>query len=219
MQFREGARVVTADGEKAGAIDRVVLDPDTKEVTHVVVHKGFLFTEEKVVPLSLVGQATDDKITLRLNADDLEALPDFEMAHYVAAPGDTSPVRSASAHWARPLYWYPPVGSTWPVAAFVGAEEPRYVLRTEQNIPEGAVALEEGARVLASDGKYVGDVERVFTDPLDDRVTHLVVSEGLFLKERKLVPATWLSLVFEDQVSLRVDSDFVSSLPEYQLED
>lgn len=83
MQFTEGAKVFTADGERVGAIDRVVLKPDTKEVTHLVVQKGFLFTEDKVVPMSLVGPATEDRVTLREDAGDLQALPDFEESHHV----------------------------------------------------------------------------------------------------------------------------------------
>jgi sporulation protein YlmC with PRC-barrel domain len=34
MQFKENTSVFTAHGEQVGDIDRVVLDPRTKEVTH-----------------------------------------------------------------------------------------------------------------------------------------------------------------------------------------
>lgn len=37
MEFREGTDVVTAGGEKVGEIERVVIDPRTREVTHIVV--------------------------------------------------------------------------------------------------------------------------------------------------------------------------------------
>ena len=83
MQLKPDTQVVTADGKRVGAIDRVVLKPDTKEVTHVVVQKGFLFSEDKVVPLSLIGPATADKVTLRPDAGDLQELPNFEESYYI----------------------------------------------------------------------------------------------------------------------------------------
>ncbi len=42
MQFKRGAEGFTADGRKVGGIDRVVIDPRTREVSHVVIRKGFL---------------------------------------------------------------------------------------------------------------------------------------------------------------------------------
>ena len=84
MQFKDGTAVFTSTGEEVGHIDRVVIDPGTKEVTGIVVRKGFLFTEDKVVPISLIAAATDERVTLREDAGDLQALPDFEETHYIA---------------------------------------------------------------------------------------------------------------------------------------
>jgi uncharacterized protein YrrD len=223
MQFTEGAKVFTADGERVGTIDRVVLEPDTKEVTHLVVQKGFLLTEDKVVPMSLVGPAMEDEVTLREDAGDLEKLPDFEETHYVpvgpAHPGPGPKPARGSVHWARPLYLYPPIGAWWTASGYADYAKPQYVVKTEENIPKGTVALEEGAKVIGSDGEQVGDVERIFTDPLEDRATHLLVSEGLILKDKKLIPTSWMSTVHEDEVHLLVGSDLVESLPEYQIQD
>jgi len=40
MQFRENADVFTPAGEKIGRLDRVVIDPGSFEVTHIVTQKG-----------------------------------------------------------------------------------------------------------------------------------------------------------------------------------
>jgi uncharacterized protein YrrD len=93
---------------------------------------------------------------------------------------------------------------------------PEYVLETSRNIPEGTVALKRGAKVLSSDDEQVGDIEEVLTEPAADRATHLVISEGLLLKEKKLVPTQWISAVLEDTVVLAVDAQTVEDLPEYQ---
>jgi uncharacterized protein YrrD len=212
VKLKEGANVFTWDGEKVGSIDRVVLDPNTKEVTHLVVQKGFLFTTDKVVPISLIGPVTEDRVTLREGVGDLEALPDFEEKHYIPTT-QIEGRKAPSASYVRPLYWYPPVSLNWGVA---GHPIPSYVVRTERHIPGGTVALEEGAKVVSSDGEHVGDVEAVLTDPEQDRATHLLISRGLLLKEEKLVPTTWVSTVSEDRVHLALGSHVLDQLPAYQ---
>jgi len=223
MQFKRGADVFTSDGEKVGEIERVVIDPKTDEVTHVVVEKGFLLTVDKVVPISLIGPATEDRVTLREDAGDLEALPDFEDRHYVLL-GDEGLKEASSRGYARPLHWYPPVRTTWwhgggylGYPGFFGYPVPPYVVETERNIPEGTVALKEGAEVITKGGEHVGDLEAVLTDPEEDRATHLVISQGLLLKERKLVPTSWVSTVMSDQVHLAVGVRLIEGLREYEL--
>jgi sporulation protein YlmC with PRC-barrel domain len=39
MQFKNNAEVFTSNGQEVGRINRVVLDPVTKEVTHVIIPK------------------------------------------------------------------------------------------------------------------------------------------------------------------------------------
>jgi uncharacterized protein YrrD len=215
MRLQKGATVSSWDGDKIGSIDRVVLNPKTKEVTHVIVEKGFLFTTDKVVPISLVGTATEDKVTLRQGASDLDKLPDFEKKYYVRVT-DPQEDRAPEAEYVPPLYWYPPIGLRWWGVPGYDYATPAYVVRTERHIPEGTVPLEEGAKVVSSDGEHMGDVEAVLTDPQQDRATHLVISKGLLFKDRKLVPTTWISRVMEAQVLLGVGTGLVHSLPEYR---
>ena len=116
MQFKEGAQVFTSDGEEAGKVDRVVLDPITNEITHLVVRKGFLFTEDKVVPIDLVQSATEERVELK-GVEDLDALPQFEETYYVRAeetePGRARAPGAYSPGYVRPYYWYPPPHITW----------------------------------------------------------------------------------------------------------
>lgn len=81
-------------------------------------------------------------------------------------------------------------------------------------IPQGTVALKEGARVITSNGQRVGNVERIYTAPGGDRATNLLISKGLLMKARKVIPTDLISSVLEEEVRLAVDSDFLNSLPE-----
>src|ERR1041384_4850571 len=83
MQFKQEAAVISADGQKVGHLARVVIDPRSNEITHLVVHQGVLFTEDKLIPISLVASAVEERVTRREAAKDLESLTDFEQTHFV----------------------------------------------------------------------------------------------------------------------------------------
>jgi len=216
MQIKHSATVHTAGGEDVGRIDRVVLDPRTKDVTHVVVRKGFLFTEDKVAPIDLIESATEDGVTLREDAGDLHALPPFEEIHYLRLSDEEwrdSPY-SYQAGYALPLYWYPPAAGFG--IPYGPADSHRLVTRKERNIPEGAVALKPGVKVTTADGKEAGTIEEVFTGPQADRLTGFVISQGLLFKDKKRVPANWISRLGEDEVQLAVVSRTLERLRAYE---
>jgi hypothetical protein len=60
--------------------------------------------------MSLVGPATEDRVILREDAGDLEKLPEYQESHYLQADGRLKPTPDL-AQPARPVYWYPPIGS------------------------------------------------------------------------------------------------------------
>src|SRR5439155_22796917 len=105
--------------------------PLTRDVTHVVVRKGFLFTEDKVVPIDLIATATEDRVMLRSDVGDPDALPQFEEAHYIPLAEAEPDIRHAAQN-ATPLYWYPPVGvAAWGYPGYF-ATGPLYVTHTEK---------------------------------------------------------------------------------------
>ncbi|MBZ0284127.1 MAG: PRC-barrel domain-containing protein [Anaerolineae bacterium] len=211
MQFKQDTSVFTADGRDVGRVDRVVLNPQTKQATHIVVRKGFLFTEDKIVPVSLISAATKDRVTLRPDAGDLDTLPPFEETHYI--PLNEAEARSAEylAGQAYPLYWYPPVGG------WMGYDFPLpYIEETQQNIPHNTIAVKDGAHVIAADDQRVGTIEQVFTDSATNRVTGFLISRGLIMKEKRFVPIHWVEHVTEDEVYLSVGAATLEGLREYQ---
>jgi uncharacterized protein YrrD len=214
MLFKQGVDVYSSDNEKIGTLHRVVMDPNTKEITHIVIKEGFLFTEDKVAPVDLIGSVTEDRISLQGSKEHLDKLPEYEETHYV--PRDAGVEDDTNA-----LYWYPPLGAWGPYGyehypVYPGS---LYLRKTEKNIPEGTVALLEGAKVISDDGHHVGNIETLITNPKDDRVTHLIISSGMLTKERKVIPVHWLKTVLDDdEVHLSVDSHLLERLPEYHPE-
>jgi uncharacterized protein YrrD len=212
VELKEGTSVVTAGGEEIGKINRFVLDPATNEVTHLVVQKGWLFAEDKVVPFELVSSATEDKVVLHEDIENLDELPPFEETHFIRAQeADVS--RGGSPRMGRhpAYYWYPPSGYVGYPVGFYGWPP----METIRNIPGDTIPLKEGTDVISSDGEHVGDIERLFVETDSNKATHFVISQGLF-KDRKLIPAHWVRTVEEEKVQLVVSSEFLESLPAYE---
>ena len=216
MQITEGTNVYTEDGKEVGTVDRVVLDPHTLKVTHLVVREGVIFSEDKVVPIDFIDFATEDQVMLRNDAPDPSELLPFEESHYTPITQQEESRMQEPLPQTPAMYWYPPVGAATWGRPYLPYLDPPFVVETIQNIPEGTIPLKEGADVSTADGEDVGEIERVFTDPESDRVTHFLISEGLFFKEKKLVPATWIDRVEENKVSLVVSSNLLDRLPKYE---
>jgi uncharacterized protein YrrD len=212
MEFKLDAKVFTADNRQIGHVDRVVLDPKTKEVTDIVVRKGLIFTEDKVVPTDLVAGTRDSQVILREGVEDLQTLPDFQKEYYVVIDREELGPGLPKEEYPLPLYYYPTVHKGAPTPYSIQ----KTVTETKRHIPEGTVALEEGARVFSADGQHVGDVERVFIYPRTDHASHFLISKGLLLKERKVIPVAWISTIEEDKVHLVVRSRLLERLREYQ---
>jgi uncharacterized protein YrrD len=219
IELKEGTSVFTSGGKDVGKINRFVLDPTTNEVTHIVVQKGWLFTEDKVVPFDMVRSATEDKVILNENVDNFDELPPFEETYYVEVDerdwGAQAPRRDAGFRSASAYYWYPPHGYLGYPAYGLG--HPYWSPGTvQQNIPDDTVPLKEGVDIISSDDEHVGDVERLLVDPDSNRVTHFVISQGLLFKDHKLIPASWIRSADEDKVHLIVSSKLLERLPSYE---
>lgn len=204
--FQKNASVLTARGKKIGSLKRVVLNPDTKVVTDIVVRtNGRLFTkEDKVVSIDLVDQTTESEIVLEDQAGELQYFPHFEIPYTVDAdkPQNDSPVVSG----------YAQVG---PVV-LSSPKEPVFIPETEQNIPEDTIAMKDSAKVITAEGKHVGNLERVIADSSVDQITHLIMSAGIFAKDKKLIPIRWVGAIGEDEIRLKVDKKSIEesdSLP------
>lgn len=207
MEFKQGSEVVSSDGERVGTVKWVVLDPISKKVGYLVVEKGLLFTQDKIIPVDFVESVEENRILLHETRDALGKLNDFEVTHYVPVSDDPDNVEA--------YYWYPPLSGV-NMGGYPLFPQPLYIEHTERNIPENYVALKEGARVIAEDGQDLGIVERVIADTKTDRATHFVISSGGLLKQRKLIPIHWVKDVSEEEIHLAVDSGFLERLPEFE---
>ncbi|HZW03456.1 MAG TPA: hypothetical protein VFF68_05995 [Anaerolineaceae bacterium] len=214
MQFKEGVTVFTANRNEVGTIGRVVIDPRTAEVTHLIVNQGLLLPDQKVVPVELVQTADADRVTLRKEVEDLEDYPNFEEQYYREMTAAERSRTGYAQQTTSSLYWYPPYGYASPLS--YPTYIPNTAVETVRNIPKRAVPLREGATVTSVEEEPVGAVERVFTEAETDEVTHFLISQGMLFKKHKLVPADWVQSISENEVHLAVGTEQLQDLPDYE---
>ena len=202
MLFQKNANVVDANGQQVGSLERVVLNPESKLVTDLVIRTGTLFNKsDKVIPVELIAETTENQIVLSRKAGELESFPPFEERYLIDVDDDTD----------QKLVDAPPVvyGNPGFGPMVVPAPGEQFVTQIDQNIPHGTVAMKEGAKVITADGKHVGNVERVLADASMDQVTNMEISKGIFTKEWRLIPMKWVKSMGEDEVRLRVNEDSI----------
>jgi uncharacterized protein YrrD len=215
VQFTKGAKVFNADGDQVGKVSRVVIDVKTQEVTDLVIERGTLLQDEKekVVPVELLNSEIQDRIVLRPTNQTIDDLPNYETTHYV--PVDQKGVPYSNLETS---YWYPPINFQTPAPGRVPAVPAELDAKTEPSLPEGRIAITEGAPVISADDKHIGDVAQVILDADGNSVTHFVIEKGFLLKERKLVPAFWASSMEDDKIRLSVDASLFDRLPDFHRE-
>src|SRR5438874_11729797 len=108
MQIKANALVISADGKDIGRVRWVVIDPHNDQVKDIVVRKGMLFTEDRVVPVGLVEETDGEKVQLKINAKVAESLELFEETFYAPADGEDTelPTGRLPATTLAPAYYW-----------------------------------------------------------------------------------------------------------------
>lgn len=224
MRIALDAKMRTRDGDDAGTVRRVIVDPRTNEVTDLVVRTGGLLGRYVLVPFQEVESAPDDggALRLRLGPRDLERLPAYQHAYYGTPPaGFAAPTAFGLpfSGYARPLWGTagqpapsvqsPPNDST-PERGLATTQAERSSTLIQDLALPAVTTVAKGAIVLGSDGKEIGVVDDVDVDPETGRITGITLRAGGLLRtlfgggERIHVSGAGIAEVGEE--SVRVNS-------------
>jgi len=69
--------VVGQGGEKIGTVKEVLVDGLNSELTHIIVHTGWIFGKDHAVPADLIERIDDGNVLLRVGKDEISVLPDL----------------------------------------------------------------------------------------------------------------------------------------------
>ncbi|QMU77002.1 PRC-barrel domain containing protein [Streptacidiphilus sp. PB12-B1b] len=173
-QYGIGARVHCQD-EDCGRLDRVVIDPVGKRLTHLVVDPRHGQGNKRLVPIDLVDPAatTADDVRLRCSLDGFEALDPAEETDFAPGTGELGyePEQMVSL----PYYGLGAGGVGIGDPGLMSPLNPAPVVY--DRVPAGEVQIRRGDRIEATDGE-IGKVKGLVVDPQDGGVTHVLLAEG-----------------------------------------
>jgi hypothetical protein len=197
-QFTIGARASCTDGH-CGEVRRLIIDPATETVTHLVIQPGHRQEAGRLVPVHLV-ETTDREIRLRCTRADFDKLDHAAERDMVEGPESSQIVAGPES--------LQMVGRLGRMTA--GASRHATVL--EDVIPVGEKEVGPGDQVHAVDGE-IGQVQGFLVDPGDDRVTHVLLQEGhLWGRKKVAIPISAVTGV-DAGIRLNLTKEQVGELP------
>jgi len=186
-----------------GRSEYVLINPQTDQVTNLVVRETASPNTEYVVPVELVSATIADTIQLHCSKAELEKMGKFVKTTYVE---EKMPMMSPGYGGGLGTYYYMP---------FVTAEMTVQVPEEQLQIPPGELGMTRGTRVEATDG-YIGHVDEFVVNPKNNRITHLVMREGhLWGQKDVIIPLSAMGERRADSVFLKLDKRQVESLPTF----
>jgi sporulation protein YlmC with PRC-barrel domain len=193
MDIPVNAEIVCADGT-VGRSTHIVLNPKTKEVTHVVVKEHGFMGLEHLVHVDQIVESTPTSIHLRCIKAEVREMELFNETEYVP---------SAIPHYVMgPSALDPYV-----------IPESRYMVLEHEHVPPGELAIRRGTNVEATDGR-VGQVDEFLVDSANDHITHLILREGhLWGQKDVTIPVSEIDRIEEDTVYLKIDKQRIEELP------
>jgi sporulation protein YlmC with PRC-barrel domain len=184
-EFAMGATASCVDGP-GGKVSRVIIDPATETVTHLVIEPKHRLGVGRLVPLDLVETTAGD-IRLRCTVEEFGALEPAQ---------ETELVDDVTGSLGLGGLNTPP-----PVPVII-----------QDVVPLGEADVDRGEPVHALDGE-IGRVQGFLVDPDDHRVTHVLLEEGhLWGRKKVSIPVSAVTGV-ENGIQLSLTKKQVEDLP------
>lgn len=211
MRVKLGEHLLTKDGQDAGVVDKVIMDPNSGEVTTVVVRRGGLLHHDVEVALNQIVSGPDGQPRVDLAADALADLPAFEEANYTTIPAAVN-VPSE----------YPGATALWPLASTpmsFGGEPPPYGGRAVQEevatqlytADLNNAVIQSGSAVYSKEGHKVGEVERLAFDT-DGRLLRVIVRQGFLFSREFALDGRLVDGAADGKIYLNIDRQRVEEL-------
>jgi hypothetical protein len=190
MEFNFGSTVACSDGV-GGELRRVIVEPNDRRATHLVVGPRHWTGMGRLVPMDLVETGGEEP-RLRCSTTELEALKE-----------------------ADEVLFLPGAGGQWGFGFGLGGIGAGYAgpqAFLSDRVPAGEIEMERGDPVLATDGE-IGRVQGLVVDASNHGVLQILLAEGhLWGQKRVLIPISAVSTV-KDGVHLNLTKDQVRDLP------
>jgi sporulation protein YlmC with PRC-barrel domain len=212
MRLDLGSPVRCTD-DAFGELADVVIDPQTRRVTHLVVQPHHRNEQARLVPIerAQAGETSDATISLDCTVAQMN---EFELVRE-SAYLRLGEVPVEDPDWdvgiEEPLALPPPTG----MGAFdTGSVDiDPHVMLSYDRIPMGEVEIRRASSVTSADGHHLGHVDGFVLDS-EQQIAHLVLEHGhLWGRREVVIPTSAVARVETDEVTLSLSKDEVGALP------
>ena len=185
------ADVLCMDGVCGKSLE-LVIDPEDRQVTHLVVKENFGEQLERLVPIGMISGTSVNKINLCIEKQDLKDLDvfcerDIVLKHH-----------QAPVHDVKGSYYNFPVT--------------RQVVVESKAIPGGKLSFDKDTFVEAVDGR-MGKLEKMLVHPQSEGITHMVVRNSSVLGPRECnVPISAIDRFNDNRIFLNLSKREVREL-------
>lgn len=183
MYLAFGMIVVGSDGVEVGTLDRALVDPARRQLTHVVVWSPRL-QADMVVPLSLVQGSTNRRLLLHSTSSALENMPRYE-----AGRTELPPFHRVVLDDVRET------------------EDQRESLEEALELAERTLELGAATRVSALDGAE-GQLVGLAAEETTYRLSEVIV--GGFRDRELVIPAPWVASLRPGWIMLGATRDHLN---------
>ncbi len=193
---------IESEGREVGRVERVVLDRDSHDATHLIIrHGGPLNARHLLMPIGWVRRTEHNCVRIEQTAAAVAALPGFEVQHYARL--DELDRQELERHRAKikPADW---VNYVVPLVAnaFGDPYHTPGVVVTERMLEPSERAIRRGLAVESSDGHKVGEVHEMLLSEPDRRLSGLVIGRGFVLTHDLRIPADWITQIESTRIVL-----------------
>jgi sporulation protein YlmC with PRC-barrel domain len=196
-----------------GELADVVIDPQTRRVTHLVVQPHHRDEQARLVPVERAQAADTADTTISLDCT-VSEMSRFELVRE-SAYLRLGEVPVEDPDWdvgiEAPLT-LPPATGLDPFGGGMADIDP-HVMVSYDRIPMGEVEIRRASSVTSADGHHLGHVDGFVIDDAQ-QIAHLVLEHGhLWGRRDVVIPASAVGRVASDEVVLTLSKDDVAALP------
>ena len=212
MRLDLGSPVRCTD-DAFGELADVVIDPETRRVTHLVVQPHHRDEQARLVPVERAHAGETSDATISLDCT-VAQMSEFELVRE-SAYLRLGEVPVEDPDWdvgiEEPLALPPATGmGTFGTG---GVDIDPHVMLSYDRIPMGEVEIRRASSVTSADGHHLGHVDGFVLDS-EQQIAHLVLEHGhLWGRREVVIPASAVARVDTDEVVLTLSKDEVGALP------
>lgn len=204
--LRIGADVICQDG-RCGKLLKLVVDPEQAEITDLIVEKGFLLKEDRMIPLDKIEKTSPEEIQLSLTGEELEELETYqEFAFEVIKPEEGEDFSEGE------IVMYSPMVT--PYGSVAGPFLPAVRKLVQEGLEEDQKVVQRGTAVVNQE-QNLGEIDHLLVDRETGKIRHLVLEVGA-LDHAVILPFAEVQEIKQDRVVVAILEEELEELPRYR---